>query len=163
MPKFLQTLILFGLLLAAPLAMGAAPIPVIFDTDMGNDADDAMALAILNAFVDRGECDLLAVTLTKTSPSAAPYIKMFNTYMGHPDIPIGITGEERTPEDGKYLAAIFGLKKEDGSPLFEKPAVTPEPAVPLIRKCLAAAEAHSVVFIHVAGRCVPSTQIKPFC
>ncbi len=149
MRKFFNTLLLLGLLLTAPLAMGAAPIPVIFDTDMGNDADDAMALAILNAFIDRGECDLLAVTLTKSSPNAAPYIKMLNSYMGHPDIPIGMTGRERTPQDGKYLAAIFDLKKEDGTPLFPKPDVTPEPAVPLLRKCLAAAEDQSVVFVQV--------------
>ena len=149
MRKLLSALLLFGLLLTAPFAVGKPPIPIIFDTDMGNDADDAMALAILNAFVDRGECDLLAVTLTKTSPNAAPYIKMFNSYMGHPDIPIGITDKERTPEDGKYLAAVFGLKKEDGSPIYEKPAVTPEPAVPLIRKCLAGAEDGSVVMIQV--------------
>ncbi|MBO7725848.1 MAG: nucleoside hydrolase, partial [Thermoguttaceae bacterium] len=137
MRKLLTALFLLGLLLTAPFAVGKTPIPIIFDTDMGNDADDAMALAILNAFVDRGECDLLAVTLTKTSPNAAPYIKMFNSYMGHPDIPIGITSEERTPNDGKYLAAIFDLKKEDGTPLFTKPEIAPEPAVPLIRKCLA--------------------------
>ncbi|MBO7708726.1 MAG: nucleoside hydrolase [Thermoguttaceae bacterium] len=149
MRKLLSALLLFGLLLTAPFAVGKPPIPIIFDTDMGNDADDAMALAILNAFVDRGECDLLAVTLTKTSPNAAPYIKMFNAYMGHPDIPIGITSEERTPSDGKYLAAIFDLKKADGTPLFPKPKITPEPAVPLIRKCLAAAEDGSVVIIQV--------------
>ncbi len=149
MRKLHRLLLLFGLLLTAPLAMGAAPIPVIFDTDMGNDADDPMALAILNAFVDRGECDLLAVTLTKSSPSAAPYTKMFNTYYGHPDIPIGMTSEERTPDDRKYVGAIFDLKGKDGAPLFEKPDFTPEPAVPLLRKCLAAAEDGSVVMIQV--------------
>ena len=30
--------------------------PVIFDTDMGNDIDDALALAMLHALSDRGEC-----------------------------------------------------------------------------------------------------------
>ena len=75
--------ILLGLLLIASFAFGQGTIPIIFDTDMGNDADDAMALAVLHAFIDRGECDLLAVTLTKSSPCAA-YVKMFNAYMGIP-------------------------------------------------------------------------------
>jgi inosine-uridine nucleoside N-ribohydrolase len=141
--------ILLGLLLIASFAFGQGTIPIIFDTDMGNDADDAMALAVLHAFIDRGECDLLAVTLTKSSPCAAPYVKMFNAYMGHPDIPIGITSEERTPNDGKYLAEIFHLKKGDGTLLFSKPEFTPEAAVPLMRRVLAEAEDHSVVVLQV--------------
>lgn len=142
-------LILTVLFFAASIPFGFGAIPVIFDTDMGNDADDAMALAILNAFIDRGECDLLAVTLTKSSPNAAPYIKMLNTYMGHPDIPIGMTSQQRTPEDGKYLAAIFELKKEDGTPLFPKPEVKTVPAVTLMRQKLAEAQDSSVVMIQV--------------
>ena len=126
-----------------------APMPIIFDTDMGNDADDAMALAILNAFVDRGECDLLAVTLTKSAPNAAPYIQMVNSYCGHPDIPIGMTTEVRTPDDGRYIGHVFDLKDETGNPLFVRPEVTPLPAVQLLRQKLAEAEDHSVVIVMV--------------
>ena len=36
-----------------------------FDTDLGNDVDDAMALAVIHALESRGECELLCVTLTK--------------------------------------------------------------------------------------------------
>ena len=45
--------------------MAAEPVRVIFDTDMGNDIDDAVALAMLHSFVSRGEAELLAVTVTK--------------------------------------------------------------------------------------------------
>ena len=31
---------------------------VIFDTDMGNDVDDALALAVLHALQSRGQCRL---------------------------------------------------------------------------------------------------------
>ena len=49
--------LLFALILAIPLACTSKHIPVIFDTDMGNDIDDALALAMLyrtTDFVDFG-------------------------------------------------------------------------------------------------------------
>ena len=56
-----------------------AQVPVIFDTDMGNDIDDALALALLHALESRGECRIIAVTITKDNPWAAPYIDLVNT------------------------------------------------------------------------------------
>ena len=44
--------------------------PVIFDTDMGNDIDDAMALAILHALSDRGECELIGITFCSKAISS---------------------------------------------------------------------------------------------
>ena len=41
----------------------AAP-PVIFDTDVGSDVDDVLALAMLHALTDRGECELIGVLLS---------------------------------------------------------------------------------------------------
>ena len=41
--------ILLAVITAAP-ALAAPPLHVIFDTDMGNDVDDALALAMLHAF-----------------------------------------------------------------------------------------------------------------
>ena len=38
-----------------------AQVPIIFDTDMGNDIDDAMALAIIHQLERRGAVELLAV------------------------------------------------------------------------------------------------------
>ncbi|MCL5745638.1 MAG: nucleoside hydrolase, partial [Acidobacteria bacterium] len=65
--------------LALPLA-AADPVRVIFDTDMGNDIDDAVALAILHALESRGESKLLAVTITKDNPIAAPYVDIVITF-----------------------------------------------------------------------------------
>jgi purine nucleosidase len=66
------------------------PVPLIFDTDMGNDVDDAMALAVIHALQSRGECRLLAVTLTKANRYAAPFVDLVNTFYGRGDIPIGV-------------------------------------------------------------------------
>ena len=40
------------------------PVKLIFDTDIGGDIDDAFALALIHRFADRGQCELLGVTLT---------------------------------------------------------------------------------------------------
>src|ERR1700752_1626134 len=85
-------------LLAANLCFAARP--VIFDTDMGNDIDDALALAMLHALSDRGECLLLGVTLPNANAAAVPYVRMINRFYGRPDLPVG--------------AAIRALKGGDG-------------------------------------------------
>ena len=85
------------------LPLAAEPVKLIFDTDMGNDIDDAQALAMIHALQDRGAVELLAVTSTKDHPLSAAYIDALNTFYGRPDIPIGAVKNGVTPEQGKYL------------------------------------------------------------
>ena len=84
-------------------SLAAEPVRLIFDTDMGNDIDDAIALAIIHALENRGEVQLLAVTVTKDNRWAAPYIDLVNTFYGRPDIPIGVVRHGRTPKDSAVL------------------------------------------------------------
>src|SRR5580700_9279822 len=80
--------------------------PVIFDTDMGNDVDDALALAMLHALTDRGECELIGVTLTNANPAAFPYIRMVNGFYGRDDLPVGAAIKDLKGGDGDgYMAA----------------------------------------------------------
>jgi len=65
------------------------PVKIIFDTDIGGDADDLGALAMLNNFADRGECELLAVMSWANDQYAVSAIDAVNRYYKHPDIPIG--------------------------------------------------------------------------
>ena len=65
------TLMLIGVLASAPPASSQTPqrpTPLIFDTDIGNDVDDVLALGMIHALQSRGECELLAVTITKDHP-----------------------------------------------------------------------------------------------
>jgi hypothetical protein len=48
---------------------------LILDTAVGNDSDDALSLALAS----RGECRLLAVTITKPHPLAAAFTDAVNT------------------------------------------------------------------------------------
>src|SRR6202522_2935719 len=124
--------ILLTLAIAAP-ALAAPPLPVIFDTDMGNDVDDALALAMLHAFASRGELQLLAVTVSKDNPWAAEYVRLVDKYYGRGAIPVGIVHDGKTPEDGHYVRQVC-----------ERHGRRPHPAkiadaVPLLRKTLARA------------------------
>src|SRR5438874_11435579 len=81
---------LIAVLLCAGGGWAADPVPLIFDTDMGNDVDDALALAVIHALQSRGDARLLAVTITKDSKSAGPYVDLVNTLSGRAAIPIGV-------------------------------------------------------------------------
>lgn len=116
-------------------ALATAAVPVIFDTDMGNDVDDALALAMLHSLTDRGECDLIGVTLTNASPHAAPYIRMMNRFYGRESLPVGAAVRDlpKGSQDG-FLAAT--LRSAPGN--WKKPGdAQTEPAVSLLRRLLA--------------------------
>jgi hypothetical protein len=110
--------------------VGFAARPVIFDTDMGNDIDDALALAMLHALTDRGECQLIGVTLTNASPAAVPYIRMLNRFYGRPALPVGAA--IKTLKDGAqdgYMSAALRTMRADNSG-------TAEPAPTVLRRLL---------------------------
>jgi inosine-uridine nucleoside N-ribohydrolase len=130
------------LAIAAVLAAAAQPVPIIFDTDMGNDVDDAIALAVLHAFETRDEAKLLAVTITKDNRLAAPFIALFNRTYGRPNVPIGVVQNGVTKDEGKYLRPViesFGASSEG---VFSD-------AVDLLRKTLSAQPDNSVVIVQV--------------
>lgn len=96
----------------------AAPVRLIFDTDMGNDVDDAVALAMIHALESRGEAKLLAVTVTKDNRWAAPFIDAMNTFYGRPNIPIGVVRDGKTPEDSNMIRLPAERKRPDGSLVY---------------------------------------------
>jgi inosine-uridine nucleoside N-ribohydrolase len=113
-------------------SMSFAARPVIFDTDMGNDVDDALALAMLHALSDRGECSLIGVTLTNAHPSAVPYVRMVNRFYGRSDLPVGAAIRELKDgtQDG-YLSAVL-----HGAPAQFRVEGKAESAVVVLRRLL---------------------------
>ena len=132
-------------------SVSAAPVKIIFDTDMGNDVDDALALGVIHALQSRGMCELLAVTVTKDHPLSAPFVDVINTFYGRGDVPIGAVRQGPTREAGRFngLAAerddsgqyVFAHDLTDGS---AAPSATS-----LLRQVLAKQAARSVVLIQV--------------
>jgi len=72
---------------------------IIFDTDMDSDFDDAGALAVLHALADRGECEILAVMHSTSTPWSVGVIDAINTYYARGDLPIG--ARKRTDNDNR--------------------------------------------------------------
>jgi inosine-uridine nucleoside N-ribohydrolase len=134
--------VLLTLAIAAP-ASAAPPLHVIFDTDMGNDVDDALALAMLHAFASRGEVKLLAVTVSKDNPWAAEYVRLVDDYYGRGAIPVGIVHDGKTKEDGLYVRQVCELHGRHPN----KAAV--RDAVELLRKTLAGESDGAVTMIQV--------------
>ena len=127
-------------LIAACLAATAclAAQSVIFDTDMGNDIDDALALALLHALSDRGECALIGVTLTNANPAAVPYVRMVNRFYGRAGLPVGAA--IKTIPGGaqdNYMSAVLG------GPVSTSAAAEPAPA--LLRRLLADAREKVII------------------
>ena len=146
-------ILIFSLVIAClSIASAQAPPNIIFDTDMGNDVDDALALAMLHAFQSRHEANLIAVTVTKDNRWAAPYVDLVNTFYGRPEIPIGVVRNGKTPESNPMIQVPSERRRTDGSLVYPHRildgAQAPE-AISLLRQTLAKQADGSVVIVQV--------------
>lgn len=144
------------------LVAGLAPVPghaaaqdpvrLIFDTDVGNDIDDALALALIHALESRGEARLLAVTVTKDNRWAAPYIDLVNTFYGRPAIPVGVVKGGPTPADSAMIKEPSERKNPDGAFVYPHDVLDgarAAEAVAVLRQVLASEPDRSVTIVQV--------------
>lgn len=111
--------ILLVLLVACLPALAAKPVPVILDTDLGDDIDDTWALAML---LKNPKVDLqLIVTASDNTPVKTRLVAKILEHMGHTEIPLGMG--KQTSENpihqadwlGDYALKDFkGTVHEDG-------------------------------------------------
>lgn len=121
------------------------PKLVILDTDMGNDIDDALALAMLHSLMQQGECRLLGVAVSKDNPFAAQFVDVVNTFFGNGHLPIGTVQNGVTPEDGKFTRPVVE-SADNGERIYPLSRERDyEPAVPMLRRLLAFQEDRSVI------------------
>ncbi|HEY7305339.1 MAG TPA: nucleoside hydrolase [Bryobacteraceae bacterium] len=144
------------LLIAVSLGVRSAraeePVRLILDTDIGNDVDDALALAMIHAFETRGDVHLLAVTITKDNRYAAPFVNLVNTFYGRPDIPIGIVHDGKTKEDSPMLRIPVDERNPDGSPRYphqHRKETQVQDAVELLTSVLSAQPDDSVTIAQI--------------
>lgn len=126
------------------------PLPLIFDTDIGNDVDDVLALGVIHSLMSRGECNLIAVTVTKDEEQSAPFVDAINTFYGRGDIPIGVVKNGPTPEPSKFT--LLANSKEGDHlryPHGLKSRADAADALVVLRKSLAGASDGSVVIVQV--------------
>ena len=135
---FTRAVAVFWVLLAAFASASFAARPVIFDTDMGNDIDDALALAMLHALTDRGECELIGVTLTNGNAAAVPYVRMINRFYGRPELPVGAALKQLKDGAGDgYMTAALKGKAAASAPV--------EPALAVLQRLLTGASEKVII------------------
>lgn len=122
-----------------------APLRVIFDTDMGNDVDDPLALDMLYKAMDRGEIDLLGILSSKDTEFSPRYIDILNTWYGYPGLPVGKVRDGVVLKRDDYARAVC----ESGLfPRSRKDREYGDP-VTLYRRLLAQSPDSSVVIVSV--------------
>ncbi|WP_200861921.1 nucleoside hydrolase [Cyclobacterium qasimii] len=130
-----------------------SPVKVIFETDMGNDIDDALALDMLYKYADQNKMEILAITVNKNNKYAPLFIDLMNNWYGYSDIPIGaVTNGAYSGDDGTNYAQTTWEYLADGKRAFSGAAsentVFPE-ATDLYRKVLSQQPNNSVTIVSV--------------
>lgn len=126
-----------------------SPVPVIFETDMGNDVDDALALDMLYKYADKKAIHLLAINSNKNNLSSPEYIDIMNTWYGYAAVPIGkvVNGANSELDAINYTQVV-----RDYTPSFKRTHIDSTgytDAIMLYRKVLSKAKDNSVVIISV--------------
>lgn len=99
MTRYAALFSLFALFFFAPTYAEAShdsdPIPVIFDTDMGSDCDDAGALALLHHYAGQGKAEIIGCIFSSGKvPYGAAVVQAINVYYGRPGIPVGASHDD---------------------------------------------------------------------
>lgn len=134
-------------------AIETQPMKVIFETDMGNDIDDALAFDMLMKYRAVGKVELLGVSTNKIEDGSVEYIDNLTTYYGCSEIPLGNVSHGVPYLDAvNYAGIVSQMKDEAGKPLFARTHVDDgfvKPSVQLYRELLAAAPDTSVTIVSV--------------
>lgn len=129
-------------------------IKIIFETDLGNDVDDALAMDMLHKYIDDGRIEVLAIMINKNGEAPAEYADILNTWYGHSDIPIGIirNGADCETDAVNYAQAVCDIKDKEGRPMFRR-SLSEYSSLPdahkLYRKILSEQPDSSVVIVSV--------------
>lgn len=151
---WLRSLLCVSLLtVSCQSVMGQTPtaaVPLILDTDIGNDCDDVLAMGVIHALQTRGYCRLVAVTITKDHDQCAPFVDAVNTFYGRGEIPIGVCRSGITPQQSRFTGLV---SEKDGDrdryPHDLRSGREATDAVAVLRRALAAEADGSVVIAQV--------------
>lgn len=126
------------------------PLKVIFETDMGNDIDDALALDMLYKYADQNKVDLLAVSTNKNSHYSARYLSLMNSFYGYSSLPVGeVSNGVNSEGDAVNYTQIVCEYTIDSQKVFPDVNEDFEESVYLYRKTLSKQPDNSVVIISV--------------
>lgn len=107
---------------------GKPPVGVIFDCDMGNSIDDALAMALLYGLDGKNEVRVVSVSVSKSNLKSAALCEAIGRFYSGAvsgafnapgrTLPVGMSTEGKMPEDTPMLTAVLGKKSSDGTPVY---------------------------------------------
>ena len=128
------------------------PIQMILDSDFGSSTDDLFALMMLHHYMDDGLVDLKGIVVDREGVKNAELVDIFNTYYGHPNIPVGLERNGvKNPRCFIPYNGVCDLKDAQGNPLFKRThdlTNCPE-GYKLYRQLLSQAEDKSIVVVAI--------------
>jgi len=123
-----------------------SPVPIIFDTDMDTDCDDAGALAMLHTMADEGQAEILGTLVSSHYRYSVPCAAAINTYYGRPDLPIGCPKGPGAPTN---RGSAYARQIAEAFPTQYKSNDDAPNAAMVYRQLLAAEEDDAVVIVTV--------------
>ena len=134
----------------------ASSVPdVIFDTDIGGDIDDVLALQMVINYHNAGKINLAAVTISKDNLKSVLLVDGICRFNGIDGIDIGFASNGVDPNEYYYLNPVLGARRHDGSPLVDPVVDTSsvEDGYVVMRRKLAEAKDGNVIIITVGSFC----------
>lgn len=107
---------------------GKPPVGIVFDSDMGDRIDSALALALLYGFEGKNEARVVSVSVSKSNLNSAAFCEAVGRFYAGPvsgsfgafgrNLPIGLSTEGKLLEDTPILTVPLGKKNAEGAPLY---------------------------------------------
>jgi hypothetical protein len=95
---------------------GPQPLGIIFDSDLGNRPDGVLALALLYGLDGKGECRVVATTVSKPNLKSAALSEVIGRFYagevsaafnaGGRTLPVGLATGDRHAEDTPMLSVL---------------------------------------------------------
>lgn len=99
-------------------------VGIVFDSDMGERIDAALALALLYGFDGKNEARVISVSVSKSNLKSAAYSDAIGRFYSGPasifsrSLPVGMSIEGKMPSDTAMLVEPLAKKNAEGAPLF---------------------------------------------
>jgi purine nucleosidase len=108
---------------------GKPPVGIIFDSDMGNSIDDALALALLYGFDGKNEARVVSVSVSKPNLKAAAFCEAVGRFYAGAvsgafggfgrTLPIGLAAPGKMDEDTPMLTVPLAKRNAEGTPIYD--------------------------------------------
>lgn len=108
---------------------GKPAVGIIFDSDMGNSIDDALALALLYGFDGKREVRVVSVSVSKSNLKSAALCEAIGRFYAGAvsgaffafgrTLPVGFSTDGMMPEDTPMLTEPLAKKNAEGAPVYD--------------------------------------------